>query len=343
MSANAVLADCLRRSQHGPDQLDAIRDMANGAAEPSVHRYLDEAMCCFAVGSYRAAYVLGWCAIAEHFRLILDAVREIASVVYIGKYKREGPGAWDGKSLIKVVEELDVFDSPAAWPDGFAATFAKLSDKRDKLAHPSTEPVKPEDVLSLVKTGRSVFATRVVDARVGTIDPVRKALTRPGITPDVRKRVVNALSADALVEFAKDVLQRLFLDEDMDDPGKAKIWLLWKTAVASPELSADGKSRLMARLNELLEPLRDDQAIIDPQIDIRLGARATEVGDGLVIWESVEPEHTRIWTYFVEAVDGDRPRQITHGIKEKYLARAPVDFRKRMIDVWARLEGSYGR
>lgn len=316
--------------------------MARAATEPSVRRYLDEAVCCFAVGSYRAAYVLGWCAIADHLRLILGVVgAEVADVVYTGKDKKKGVEGWDGVSLIKAVAELRVFESPP-WPDDLEGTLAEFYGRRGKCAHPSREPVEPEDVLALARAGRSVFSARVADARIGTLRPVQTALTRPGVTQAVRNRAVHALSARALVELAGGVLQGLFQEADEDDPGKAKKWELWATAVASPELNAEGKSKLMARLDEFLKPLRDDQGIVDPEIDDRLGVRATRVGDDLVIWDAVQPGHTRVWTYFVEAVNEDRPRQITHEIKDKYLARAPEEFRKRMIDAWARLEGLYG-
>lgn len=363
-SAEPILSGCLGRGQADAAVLREIQHIQEQATETSVRAYLQEALCCCAVGAFRAAFVLGWCAIAEHLKRILRAIgAEIAVAAYKGPDPRD-PNKWDGTHLLMVVRELEILGDRAT-SASFVNRFAPLYEKRNTLAHPSSEQVSAAEVLALLRMAHPLFESDVSEARVGNYLLVEKALYDPLKSEEDVSRLIGALNAEQQFKLATKVLNRLFerIDQSADRSGEPdkgsgspsggssnrlvlnqqKALQLWKALARSSEIGGVQREALMTELDKYLAPTGRpfETDVVDPSIgesldignDIAL--RPIVIGRDIVWWESITPQERRVWTYFVEP---ERVELLTKDIVRKYHACAPDEFKKQMLEHWPDVE-----
>lgn len=227
MTGIAAVPECRRRIEHGDDDLDRVRALAV-AAEPSVQRHLEEALCSFAIGVYRGAIVAAWCAVEEYLRLVLKSMGAHTYDTHRRDAKDKpvkggpSPDDWHGESLFNTCIALEVF--PDWSKKDLGDELQQLYKRRCECAHSSPATIRPADVTDFLARVEWLLKGRSA-AREELQNPntlVNAIRAQPPLDDRVVREFCEKLSARARERLAEIAYERLTSDPSRRNEEKSQ-------------------------------------------------------------------------------------------------------------------------
>lgn len=266
MTLGAPVADCQRRIAHTDDQFERMRSIAR-SAQPDVQPYLEEALCCFAVGAYRGSVVSAWRGAGARLRGILSGFGHEICTPYLKK-DDEGKSLSliDGESLLEPIRKLQ------ALPSADVAGLAGFWRVRCTCAHPSDATVGPDDVVELLRQVENFLARPAATETIRNVGALYNTFVAHRRLDDIEAarwctEAFRHVYPDSLTSLCEIVYARLLSAPGEGLPDKRRLLVMWRALLWPLELDRDAvmnpeaRDRLLSRVVEDLGSAGIDKAL----------------------------------------------------------------------------------
>ncbi len=333
-----------------PDIRPTLDSILTEIPEAEVRAYVAEAVRCFQAGAYNAAVVMGWCAVARYFRLLITAIDHDFFEFNYRKTFGDAPTDLVGDArLITACEGMGLMT-------GVGEKLEPFRQKRNQCAHPHDIWMTAEDVVRLIKDA----AQRVLTHTVG-----QERLTSAGavvtfaretdkVLPEARWRtlVERIEDEEERLHFAHGLLSAFF---GMDGIRKAQnVVTLYHTTY--DHLSKVRRSSLDQRLAKQVAislgyELQDDEQggwLLTGATDVGATRESREVVElaDLIRWpapDEANPYRDCVCECVLREFESrltDREPDIPTRLLHRLRRGAPPQFQERVNGIYARLYSS---
>ncbi len=272
------------------DLLQHFEVIIDGAQEPLVRKYLEDAAKCFNIGVYNGAVIFVWNAIICYIQRVIEVVG-IAFFIY--KYRKVYPKKDMPSDLWQVNDSmlLEICEGMGLLSHDVHIKLDRLREHRNDCAHPSGIFMTAEDTLALMDSIRDYISRKMIDERLTNIGILREFIKEVKSKQD-GEEIAPWVQEDLYPRLAHDLLTIYLEDEAVKDA--SGIEGLWKNIWSRIDEST--RQLLWDRLSGAVSDALEDESSFRSPYELA----------NFIVWPSSDEEHRyrdKICRLYIEWLD----------------------------------------